>query len=140
MNQLTHRALLSAVMAIACFTGIASAQASPRVIKANIPFEFKVGATEFPAGYYSITEVEPGVLNVRDGQGHTVALALTHTVESANTLSSPNLQFVANDGRYALLEVWQGEGSTGVQLPRPKSHMKEVKQSTPDTQVVVGTY
>ena len=140
MNQLTHRAILFAVMAMASFTGIASAQISPRVIKANVPFEFKVGAREFPAGHYSVTESRQGVLSLQNEQGRAVALMLTHTVESANPVYSPKLLFVASDGGYALLEVWQGEGTAGEQLARPKSTVREVKQSTPETQVVLATY
>ena len=140
MNQLTHRALLSAVMAIACFTGIASAQASPRIIKAHIPFGFSIGAKQFPAGDYSIVEPEQNLLNLRNEDGQSLTLMLTHSVESAKPIYTPELRFVSADGGYALLEVWTGAGTSGEQLSRPKSRVTEVKQSTQDTQVVVATY
>jgi hypothetical protein len=140
MNRVNHRALLSVVMAIACFVGIASAQASPRVIKAHIPFGFSVGDKQFAAGDYSITEPEQNLLNLRNDQGHTVALMLAHTVETVKTFHQPELKFVPADGGYALLEVWQGNSSSGSQLSRPKSGVTEVKQNTQGTQVVVATY
>jgi hypothetical protein len=127
MTKFTHLALLAAVFAVALLSVGASAQTT-HVIKAHVPFEFNVGTKVYPAGDYTVVESLQNLLTLRNDQGRNVAVILTHSVESASVVSTPELRFRLDQGQYALRQVWLGESSSGDELSRSKSMVVETKQ------------
>src|SRR2546425_12444386 len=58
-----------AVVTLICVANPAAVQAESRELKANIPFDFHVGARSFPAGTYTVRLVANSVIQVRDEAG-----------------------------------------------------------------------
>lgn len=72
------RTIAVAFLAAAVNIALSSASAQTTV-KANIPFNFRVGSTSMPAGDYRIKTTESGVvwIDKSDESAHAVALAMT---------------------------------------------------------------
>ncbi len=112
------------------------AQRTPRIIKANIPFEFAVGDRLFPAGNYSVVSTAPSVLELRDTENRILVMVLTNSVESSRRPSSPTLQFKSTGEGYALTQVWQENFSIGQQVKPPTSWEKLAKSGPEHTLTV----
>jgi len=107
MKHLITRTLTSLALAVMGLSVAASAQVG-QTTKATIPFDFTVGKKTFPAGNYSLSQSEQGLLTVRDGRGHAIAQVLTVGIDEADLAASPKLKFAKADGTYILTEVWDG--------------------------------
>src|SRR5438046_8730432 len=70
MNYKSVRILALAVavtvVTLICVANPAAVQAESRELKANIPFDFHVGARSFPAGTYTVRLRANSVIKVRD--------------------------------------------------------------------------
>jgi hypothetical protein len=139
MNNLVARTLASLLLGVLTLGSAAQAQSTPRVIKANIPFEFGVGNQVFPAGSYSLVSTAPALLELRDAEGHILAKVLTNSVEASKTTVTPTLQFNTEGGRYSLAQVWQENYSIGQQLQPLKSRVKTAKRNSSRTQTVAAS-
>jgi hypothetical protein len=139
MNNLVARTLASLLLGVLTLGSPAQAQSGPRVIKANIPFEFGVGNQVFPAGSYSLVSTAPALLELRDAEGHILAQVLTNSVEASKTTVTPTLQFNSEGGRYSLAQVWQENYSIGQQLQPLKSPLKTAKRNSSRTQTVAAS-
>lgn len=91
-------------------------------VRANIPFDFVVGAKTLPAGEYSVKPVfhSDSITWVVDGDERGSAVFTTYAVESAKQAHNPSLIFLQGDGRYFLLQVWGG-GHMGRELTHPST-------------------
>ena len=67
--------------------------AGPRLIEANIRFDFTVGSQVFPAGQYGLKTIEPSQLELRNSAGRVLAHVLTHSVQTLSTPAIPKLVF-----------------------------------------------
>lgn len=113
MKRLFTYALIWAVVATVAMGTTAHAQ-SITLVKANIPFEFSVGAKSFPAGEYSVVEPLQNMIALRDAQGRNVALAFTQEVERGlSTGKRPLLRFVSVGDRNELAEIWALNNPSG---------------------------
>ena len=90
------------------------------VLKADVPFEFRVGEKTFPAGEYRVIRTAPHTLALRDSKDGFLASVVTGSVVSLTPRSTPKLKFELEDGQYALSEVWPSGTTTGYQLSMPK--------------------
>ncbi|MFL6448452.1 MAG: hypothetical protein ACJ746_12280 [Bryobacteraceae bacterium] len=110
-------------------------------LKANIPFEFRIGNTTHTAGEYSVVRSTVGcdVLLIRNLDGQSGATAFSSiSVQTKPTESSEKSRLVFHryGKTYFLSQVWQGD-STGLQLHRSKAERTIAHQMaglrTPDT-------
>lgn len=90
-------------------------------IEADIPFDFMVRDTTFPAGTYTVTQVTPGVLLVRSLDRHASTMVATTSVETEGELQDQaTLVFNRYADQYFLTQVWEGGYANGSKLV--KSH------------------
>ena len=104
MKNLIARLLMPLSLAVLFITGSAFAQSQPRIMNVNVPFEFSVGKSLFPAGTYSFVRIAPNRINIRDERARIVGSVITNPIEALNAPVLPKLVFSA-DG-HALLRVW----------------------------------
>jgi hypothetical protein len=95
----------------------AAAQAQSAV-KANVPFAFKVGSAELPAGTYIVSTAGASAIRIRNGQTSASALSLVSREYQNN--SGTKLVFHHVAGQYFLAEIWRGAGTNGMVIARSK--------------------
>jgi hypothetical protein len=98
MNRISAVALL----AIASVATCAGAMAQQSGLRANIPFGFTVGNTWMPAGEYTVTSPNQGVLELKSGN-HIAFVASIKSYGESN--SGSKLVFDKYDDQYFLHEV-----------------------------------
>jgi len=85
-------------------------------VKADVPFEFTVGDTEFQAGAYEISLTWQGLVWVRGAQAG-VKVVNSQVARAATPSEQTKLVFHRLDGRYFLAQVWLNGRSAGRELP-----------------------
>lgn len=85
-----------------------------RQLRANVPFAFRMGNAQLPAGSYEITKVERTI--VIRGE-HTGAMALATSADPNS--GDPRLVFNHMGNQYFLTQIW-GEGDNAMTLPASK--------------------
>jgi hypothetical protein len=100
-------------------TGRAYAQGAESV-RADIPFDFKVGHATLPAGEYSLRydpAEAPSVLTVRSADSRHEAFVLTERVDAKRGTPNANkLVFEREGTTYVLSEVFTGDSSVGLEI------------------------
>jgi hypothetical protein len=115
MRRQSILVLTALVVVVLSFAGAMQAQYVPHYVKVDVPFEFTVGEKVLPAGDYKLV-CTPDEIELRDARGQVVASAVHHSVRTADTMVSPKLVFVSEDGGHTLRQVWPGETSYGYEL------------------------
>jgi len=89
----------------------------------NIPFEFHVGDTVFPAGNYMVrpTTSNSYLLSIRGSNRTTRMVMISSIPTEAKSMQSTKLIFHRYGSSYFLSAVWPGFGQTGYQLPPSKA-------------------
>lgn len=84
-------------------------------LRANVPFDFKVGQVVLPAGSYDVTYdvAQSGVLTVRSHDGRHYAVALTEGVSTGNPNKRATLVFDRQGSGYTLSGVFGPGEDTG---------------------------
>lgn len=139
MKKFMVQALASLSLAVALLGGSARAQYEMRMFKVMLPFTFDVDGKTFPAGEYIIVRIAPDRLQLRDSQGLTVALILTHSVQAASAPSTPKLEFTTVNGDYALTQVWLENQRIGYELASPKRATVIAKNHPQASKPVAGS-
>ena len=90
------------------------------VVKVNVPFAFKVGATQLPAGCYTITSFlyQRDMIMIRNCKTRAAVVSLAQQEYPRDTSSGVVFQHLAD--RYFLAEIWGGAGSLGMTIPASK--------------------
>jgi len=105
-----------AAVLIAAFTST-GIKAQSLDVRANIPFAFRVGQVQMPAGEYVIHEPQPGVLQLREAGGrHAVMTTQIVGKLRTNLLDTGEVEFHRYGGTYFLAEVWRAASDTGIVL------------------------
>jgi len=112
--------MLTAGVCLASFLGL-GLQAETVNIKVTLPYAATVGATNLPAGDYTISEIkEPGgsqILLFRSSNGLSVnALAMPITDEHARTGQNTEVVLHQVGGKYEVEKVWIGGEDRGYEL------------------------
>ena len=115
----------------------AAVQAESRELKANIPFDFYVGARSFPAGTYTVRLMASSVIQVRAEAGKVWMTEMSLPVWSDDRNPNSRLVFNRYGNDHFLAQVlWpgynQGQGLTKSSLER------EVAKNTIETQRTVA--
>ena len=115
------------------------------ISKANVPFAFKVGSAQLPAGTYEITAASDSAVAIHNRQSRVGALSMVRKEYPSN--SSAKLIFHRLGDQYFLAEIWRGGGNGGMVLPpskQEKALQKELAlaggQSNTGDNVVVALY
>jgi hypothetical protein len=86
----------------------------------NIPFQFQVGQTAFPAGEYLVTPTKdsPSFLALRSFDGKTAPFMFSTSPTLGRSASDAKSKLVFNryGSTYFLTQVWQGSGTDGNEL------------------------
>jgi len=120
---------LTIIMALALgFAVAAQAQTALNYKTFAVPFSFKVGNKELPAGEYKIT-ADNQVVRVQKTDGKANAVTLTQRTRGVNhNLSDAKLSFRRYGDQYYLSQVWLPD-SLGRELKRPRREVTDVAQN-----------
>jgi hypothetical protein len=102
-------------------------QASPR-ITVDVPFDFMVGRTMFPAGHYTVKPTRNRSFYLRAGRGRE---AVKFATRPTSTPSHPGarLVFFQENGHYHLRELWMNS-AIGAKIPGPQvEELRNVRES-----------
>jgi hypothetical protein len=128
--------LLTMVLLMAA--GLANAQlGSAHEVRANVPFDYKVGNATMMAGNCSIRAAGTAdVLAIRC-KGSEAKLALTHRVEG-KPASETKLVFHKYGDQYFLAQIWIEGDADGVQLPRTRVEKELMSKAQADSVVILA--
>jgi hypothetical protein len=145
-TQLIKLTLLSAMMIL---TSVASAHAQSLAdrVRFNVPFDFTFGEKQLSAGQYSVGRAMPNsgdtVLSIRDDNGYSRALMLSHPAmrSQTQTKTKASLVFHRYGEQYFLVQVWPAGAAAGREFAQSKSERAMQRQltSNPSTRKVAQT-
>jgi hypothetical protein len=92
MKFLRHIALFVATLAALMFPAAAQAR-TYEVLTVDVPFKFNIASRTFQPGQYQFIVAGPGVLALRDGNGHVIASLITRSVETGTPSTTSKLVF-----------------------------------------------
>lgn len=116
-------ALLLAVTAVS-----AHAQTVIKAQKFTVPFDFKIGEKELPAGEYSVY-AEDHAIRVQNTDGKGTAIALSKRYINARRKGvEVKLRFRQYGNLYYLSQVWLADG-LGRELPNSRSEYSDIAQT-----------
>jgi hypothetical protein len=98
-------------------------------LRANVPFDFRMGKTLMPAGEYVIHH-SAGMLSVRAQSGRTAAFHITLPESRHGTSSKGALVFNRYGDSYFLSKIWAPDSRNGLALLTPKRE-KELASGGP---------
>ncbi|MFZ0806643.1 MAG: hypothetical protein WAN03_10695 [Candidatus Sulfotelmatobacter sp.] len=106
-----------------------AALVNAQTAKANVPFAFSIGATQLPAGTYTIVSDggDSNAIIVRNLATGESAMSLAASQESAEPTTS-KLVFHHVGAEYFLAEVWRVSGTDGKTLPTTKRERELTKE------------
>ncbi len=105
----------SSVLALSLLLNVTGAHAQPAA-RANVPFAFKVGKKQMPAGTYTVqSKVGSNVIMVENVQTGTSALALGRRESPA--AKTDKLIFRRYGSQYFLTAILGGKGSQAMVIP-----------------------
>ena len=112
----------------------AKAQSLVYGLRANIPFDFKVGDKTMPAGKYTVNRVQQDdmVIKVSSWEGKANTFRSTVPVTVAKTRNRAALVFHRYGDQYYLSQVWPAGGSIGRELPVSRSE-RDLKNQSNDS-------
>jgi hypothetical protein len=127
--------LLTTVLLMAA--GSAYAQlGSKQEVRANVPFDYKVGKVTMKAGDCSIRRVGAENALVIRGNGSS-ALALSGNV-SGKAAGETKLVFHKYGDQYFLTQVWVAGDQIGAQLPTTRTENELMSKASPDSVVILA--
>jgi hypothetical protein len=133
VNGLIKCGLLIAMIAVMVGQP-AKAQSLVYGLRANIPFDFKVGDKTFSAGKYTVNRVQQDdvVLKISSLDGKANTFRGTVSVHVAKTRNRGVLVFHRYGDQYYLAQVWAAGASIGRELPVSRSE-RDLKNQQGDT-------
>jgi hypothetical protein len=123
------KALIIALVCVGTALAVFSVQAQQLTLRANIPFDFRAGATGvMPAGEYSLRTVN-GVLVLQNTSRPRIATMLfTSGAYRPQAPAVSSLEFSHYGGTYFLDEVWMTASSQGLAVIPARSEKEFAKQ------------
>lgn len=101
-------------IAVGLFAALAcSGLQAQTLMRANIPFEFRMGESAFPAGDY-VFKYSAHLLVVHHEQGdHSTAMALTIPASRSKPPETGIVEFTRYGDAYFLAKIWTPDSSDG---------------------------
>jgi hypothetical protein len=135
MKKLTVFPLLTAVLLMAA--GSASAQlGGVQEVRANVPFDYKVGNTLMKSGQCSIKPAGTANALAIRSEG-SQAMILTGAV-SSNPAAETKLVFRKYGDQYFLAQIWVEGDETGASLPKTRFEKELMSRVQPDSVVILA--
>jgi hypothetical protein len=98
--------------------------------RANVPFAFKVGTVQVPAGTYSVKrDLDSNIVMLRNVKTGTAVLALVSLQLASKTTGKLIFHHVGS--QYSLTEIWGIDGNPGMVLSTPKGKREREVASGP---------
>ncbi len=125
--------ILSLVVMSVTLNATANAQA---FAKADVPFAFKVGSAQLPAGTYRVNAAGDTAVLIQNLKTSAGALSIGRHEYARETGSKLVFHRVA--GQYFLSEIWRGGGNAGIVIPtsdQEKELQKELQRASGESKV-----
>lgn len=108
-------------------------------VKANVPFDFKLGSAQLPAGSYEIKVdvASSGAIMIRNGE--TSAAAVSTARRESPRKTNAKLVFHKVGTQYFLAEVWTGSDAEGLIVPTSRQE-KELEKELQASNAHSGGY
>ena len=122
-----------AAIALLAFSSLAAtdhALAWDQAVRANVPFTFNAGGTQFPPGTYTIIHDSPQMIRLK-GADQQARFVVSSTAAFPEDLGDNKLVFHKYGDRYFLREVVNSNSNFDVRLPVSKSE-KQAKNEKAD--------
>lgn len=116
------KAISVAAMVFAAAVGLHAQTIS---LKANIPFEFNVGATVMPAGQYDVQHASGAVILRSQSENRKSVIALSQPAVRNAAEQPATLVFNRYGDQYFLSKIWDAYSTAGRVLG-PGKHEKEL--------------
>lgn len=130
--QLSVRIGLMLVIAMTIVNSSAKAQSLEYGMKVRIPFDFKVGKQEFPAGDYSFKRASSTsgdlVVHIESTDRKSNGFPVTFPVIGTKTHEKGGVVFHRYGNEYFLAEMWAPGSTTGRGLPASGGERKLQQQ------------
>jgi len=94
--------------------------------KANVPFDFKVGSAQMPAGTYEVKVEEQNTISIRNGDSSAAALSNARREYPRNTTAKMVFHKVGSE--YFLAEIWRNSSTEGMIIPTSKQEKELAKE------------
>ena len=91
------------VLTLVAWLMVPATHAQSIMLKADIPFDFKVGDQQLPSGEYFVKKLHSGVIQV---QGKSSAFVMTTGADGGNTSGGSKLVFNRYGDQYFLSGIW----------------------------------
>ena len=117
-NMIKGATMFLLLVTLSLVTAVVSAQAQgSRSEYADIPFDFKAGDKELPAGRYQISQSTSGeAVTVRGVENSISVVKMTNHLVQLDPAKTSKLVFNRYGNQYFLSEVWIAGRSTGQQI------------------------
>lgn len=115
--------MVTLLVAIAFAAAVVSANAqSPKLVIADIPFDFVVGDQTLAAGEYRMAPSSSfgNGLTIKSADTSNSVMRLTNSIEPRRNRTDARLVFHRYNNRYFLAEVWSGGDNVGRKLTRSR--------------------
>jgi len=119
-----RRLIVGLSLALLC----AGLHAQTMNLRGTIPFAFRAGDTQMPAGDYTIRHSANQLILHKEGGGPSVLL-LTIAASRPNALSEERLSFNRYGERYFLSSVWTSESREGREVPKSRAEKEVARQA-----------
>ena len=108
-------------------------------VKANVPFDFKLGSAQLPAGSYEVKVdvASSGAIMIRNGE--TSAAAVSTARRESPRKTNAKLVFHKVGTQYFLAEVWKGSDAEGLIVPTSRQE-KELEKELQASNTHSGGY
>ena|SRR5579872_4072569 len=120
------RFAFAAVLLAAFMSTLAQSQTVD--LRATIPFTFRVGATEMPAGEYLLHRVGGAFVLREQHSNHAALIALTRSEYRSGRYEPGELEFNRYGETYFLSKVWPPASATGIGLPKTPRETELARQ------------
>lgn len=114
---------------------VATGAYAQSVMKANVPFDFKVGSRQLPAGAYEISATSDNAIAIRNGQ---TGAALVQVRRETPRNTGYKMVFHHLRGQYFLAAIWRGADSAMVITPSSQEKNLEKELRLASGQAPVG--
>jgi hypothetical protein len=109
---------LLAFIGLALLLATTSAYAQTITVKANVPFDFIVGRSMFPAGQYTVQSIDGSALSIGNSDLHTRRIVLSRRCQSIQASDKTKLVFHRYGNSYFLSQIWAAGDNSGHELPK----------------------
>jgi hypothetical protein len=134
----TLKSILFVFAAALLLTSAAKAQTT--AVKADVPFDFAIGDSVYPAGQYDLKSVtNNGVMQIRNARESAVNnFHLSNTCTHGTPSQSTKLVFLRMGDSYFLYQIWVEGRESGREFPKSRNYMQLAKNEKPEVLIVAA--